>query len=84
MKEHFRKVHDFARNKLNLSSDLLKVRFDQKTKQMNFEESNAVCFFQLLEGPYLVIETNGLVCRIRLSSKDYFLLIMVEIYYAME
>lgn len=42
LEERLMKVHVLARNKLELSSDRMKVRFNKKSQPMNFQEGDAV------------------------------------------
>ncbi|XP_074026894.1 uncharacterized protein [Leptinotarsa decemlineata] len=81
LKETLEIVHEFARTKLQLSSDRMKIRFDKKSLPVSFKEGDAVWLYQHQrrkgvcpklqipwQGPYLVTKKiNDLVYRIQLS-----------------
>ncbi|KAJ8917903.1 hypothetical protein NQ315_002595 [Exocentrus adspersus] len=83
LEERLKTVHEFARNRLLMTSDRMKMRLDVKPGQNVFKEGDAVWLYQPgrkkglspklqrpWEGTYLIVKTiNDLVYRIQMSPK---------------
>ncbi|KAJ8914866.1 hypothetical protein NQ315_014879 [Exocentrus adspersus] len=83
LERRLKTVHEFARNRLLLTSDRMKMRLDVKPGQNVFKEGDAVWLYQPQrkkglspklqrpwEGHYLIVKKiNDLVYRIQMSPK---------------
>ncbi|KAJ8914919.1 hypothetical protein NQ315_016073 [Exocentrus adspersus] len=82
LEERLKTVHEFARNRLLLTSDRIKMRLDVRPGQNVFKEGDAVWLYQPQrkkglspklqrpwEGPYLIVKINDIVYRIQKSPK---------------
>lgn len=43
LNQRLMKIHDFAGNKFQLTSNRIKVKFEQRAKPTNFVEGDSVC-----------------------------------------
>ncbi|KAJ8910177.1 hypothetical protein NQ315_016188 [Exocentrus adspersus] len=83
LEERLKRVREFARNRLLLTRDRMKMRLDVKPGHNVFKEGDAVWLYQpqrkkglsprlqrTWEGPYLIVKkVNDLVYRIQMSTK---------------
>ncbi|KAJ8918506.1 hypothetical protein NQ315_015211 [Exocentrus adspersus] len=91
LEERLKRVHEFVRNRLLLTSDRMKMRLHVKLGHYVFKEEDAVWLYQPQrkkrlspklprpwEGPDLIVKINDLVYRIQMSLKAKLMVVHVE------